>query len=89
MANTYRVIWIKLNQLVWENAHMVSEFKVYLSASFYLQDGTRQKSTGIDMEQNTVTVNLCIWQHKPPRRFAPCRLDVDDIGLLDRSSWVT
>jgi len=51
MAKIYRVIQIKLNQLVSENVHMSTDLpKAYLSAvctniyqSFYLQDGGKKQ----------------------------------------------
>ena len=68
MAKSYRVIQIKLNQLVLENVHMTTDlptkrFKRYLSDknfSDFLPTRWPQKSTGIDMEQNYVTITLCI-----------------------------
>jgi len=55
MAKNYRVIQIKLNQLVYENVHMIADLgptsKTYLSTitvsniyqSFYLQDGGKNQ----------------------------------------------
>jgi len=66
MAKIYCVIQTKLNQLVLENVRMIADlptkqFKCchsdkHFSQSFYLQNGRRQKSNGIDMERNYVTV---------------------------------
>ena len=66
MANIYCVIQIKSNQLVSENVHMITDLptqriKRYHSDkhfSEFLPTRWRQKSTGIDMEQNYVTVTL-------------------------------
>jgi len=69
MAKIYRLIQIKLNQLVQENVYMITDlplkriFKRYHSDkhfSEFLRTKWRQKSTGIDKEQNYVTVTLCI-----------------------------
>jgi len=67
MAKIYRVIRIKLNQFervsIWSVTYQQSVFKRYLSnehLSEFLPTRWRQKSTGIDMEQNYVTVTLCI-----------------------------
>jgi len=68
MAKIYRVIQIKLNQLVQEKSITINDFqqivfKRYHSGklfSEFLPTRWRQKSTGIDMEQNCVTVTLCI-----------------------------
>ena len=68
MAKIYRVIQIKLNQLVyemctWSMTYQQSVFKRYHSdrhLSEFLPTRCRQKSTGIDMEQNYATVILCI-----------------------------
>jgi len=57
MAKIYRVIRIKLNQLVYENVHMITDlsteeilFKRYHSDILrVLPIRWRQKSTGIDM----------------------------------------
>jgi len=57
MAKTYRVVRIKLNQLVKENVHMIALFKRYRSDKYFsefLPTRRRQKSTGIDMEQNNL-----------------------------------
>ena len=68
MAKIYRVIEIKFNQLVYEKCpydHWLTN-KAYLSAitvtNFIrvLPTRWRQKSTGIDMKQNYVTITLCI-----------------------------
>jgi len=59
MAKAYRVVRIKLNQLVKENVHMIALFKRYRSDKYFsefLPTRRRQTSTGIDMEQNYVTV---------------------------------
>jgi len=69
MAKFYRVIQIKLNELVSENVYMITDlptkniFKCYLGDEHFkefLPTRWRQKSTGIDMEQNDVTVTLYI-----------------------------
>ena len=68
MAKIYRVIQMKLNQLVLENVRMITDlptkriFKRYHSDKHFSECLTkrwRQKSTGTDMEQNYVTVFLC------------------------------
>jgi len=70
MAKIYRVAELKLNQLVnWQNVRMIHwlTIKAYLSVitvtklseSFYPQDGGKYQ-LAIDMEQNYVTVTLCI-----------------------------
>ena len=64
MAKIYRVIQIQLNRLVSENVHTITDlsakrFKRYHSDKHFpefLPTRWRQKSTGIDMEQNYVTV---------------------------------
>jgi len=62
MARIYRVIQIKLNQLAYENAHMITDLPtkcIYKgcfgdkSFSEFLPTRWWQKSSGIDMEQNT------------------------------------
>jgi len=73
MANTYRVIQIKLNQFkkmsIWSVTYHQSVFKCYHSNkhfSEFLPTRWRQKSTGTDIEQNYVIVTLCIpgiYQH--------------------------
>jgi len=67
MEKIYRVIQIKLNQLVEENIHTQTYqqivFKRYHGDehfSEFLRTRWRQKSTGIDMERNYVTVTLRI-----------------------------
>jgi len=69
MTKIYRVIQIKLNQLVEENVHMITNLptkhiKRYHNDkhfSKFLPTRRRQKSAGIDMEQKTyITVTLCI-----------------------------
>jgi len=69
MAKICRVIQIKLNQFkktsIWSLTYQQSVFKRYRSDkhfSEFLPTRWRQKSTGIDMEQNYVTVTLCIDQ---------------------------
>jgi len=70
MAKICGVIQIKLNRLVSGNVCMIIDLtnKAYLSAitvtNIYEFLPTRwwQKSTGIDMEQNYVTVALCAVQ---------------------------
>jgi len=70
MAKICGVIQIKLNRLVSENVCMIIDLtnKAYLSAimvtniSEFLPTRWWQKSTGIDMEQNYVTVTLCAVQ---------------------------
>jgi len=60
MAKIYRVIQIKLNQLVYENVHLITGLptKRILALSLdkhfseLLPTRWRRKSTGIDMEQN-------------------------------------
>jgi len=66
MAKIYRVIQIKLNQLVSENVHMISDleqnvFKRYHSIK-YLSEMIKiaAKINCIDMEQNYVTVTLYV-----------------------------
>ena len=65
MAKMYHVIQIKLNQFkknvhhwltnkAYKRYHNDEDFSEFLAARW------RQKSTGIDMEQNYVTVTLCI-----------------------------
>ena len=61
-------IQIKLNQLVSENVHVITAYlsvitSTNISRSFTYKMAT--ETTGIDMEQNYVTVTLCIinWQH--------------------------
>jgi len=67
MAKIYRVIQTKLNQFkklsTSSLTYQQSAFKRYHSAkhfSEFLPTRWRQKSTGIDMEPNYVTVTLCI-----------------------------
>jgi len=73
MAKIYRVIQVKLNQLglvqenvVWSPTYQQSVgpyYKRYHSDkrfSEFLPTRWRQKSIGIDMEQNCVTVTPCI-----------------------------
>ena len=67
MAKIYRVIQIKLNQFkkssIWSLTYQQSVFKRYHSDkhfSEFLPTTRRQKSTGIYMEHNYVTVALCI-----------------------------
>ena len=69
MAKIYRVNHVKLKQLVykmstWSLTYQQSVFKRYHAQwqTFLrvLPTRRRQKSTGIDMEQNYVTVTLCI-----------------------------
>jgi len=68
MAKIYRVIQIKLNQLVSENVHMISDleqnvFKRYHSRPIkYLSEMIKiaAKINCIDMEQNYVTVTLYV-----------------------------
>ena len=67
MAKIYRVIQTKLNQFKKMSTssltYQQSAFKRYHSAkhfSEFLPTRWRQKSTGIDMEPNYVTVTLCI-----------------------------
>jgi len=62
MATIYRVIQIKLNQFkkmpIWSLTYQQSVFKRYHSDKHFLgflPTRWRQKSTGIDMEQNYVT----------------------------------
>jgi len=69
MAKICRVIQIKLNQFkkmsIWSLTYQQSVFERYRSDkrfSEFLPTRWRQKSTGIDMEQNYVTVTLCIDQ---------------------------
>jgi len=67
MAKIYRVIQIKLNQLVSENVHVITDLPTKRFtrchsdrhfSEFCLQHGGK-KSTGIDMEQKCVTVTVC------------------------------
>jgi len=63
MAKIYHVIQIKLNQLIWENVHMITcltAITVTNILSEFLPTWWRQKLTGIDTEQDYVTVTLCI-----------------------------
>jgi len=63
MAKIYRVIQ-KIKSVSLRN-YQQSVFKRYYSDKHFselLPTRWRQKSTGIDMEQNYVTVTLCIWQ---------------------------
>ena len=68
MAKIDRAVQIKLNQLfkkssTWSLTYQQSVFKRYHSEKHYsefLPTRRRQQSTGIDMEQNYVTVTLCI-----------------------------
>ena len=70
MAKIYRVIQIKLYRSAEENVRMITDlltkqsvFKRYHSDehfSAFLPTRWRLKSTGIDMEQDYVTVALCI-----------------------------
>jgi len=67
MAKIYRLVQIKLNQFkkmsTWSLTYKQSVFKRYRSDehfSEFLPTRWRQKSTGTDMEQNYVTVTLCI-----------------------------
>jgi len=67
MANIYRVILIKLNQFkkmsIWSLTSQQSVFKRYrIDEHFweFLPTKWRQKSTGIDIEQNYVSVTLRI-----------------------------
>jgi len=67
MTKIYRVIQIKLNDLVLKMSicsltYQQSIFRCYHSDkhfSRFLSTRWRRKSTGIDMEQNYVTVTLC------------------------------
>ena len=70
MAKIYRVIRVKLNQLISENVHMitdssakridqVSTITVSNISPEFVPRRWWQKLTGIDMEQNYVTVTLC------------------------------
>jgi len=53
MAKIYRVIRIKLNQLVYENVHMITDLpteravfkRCQIYQSFYLQDGSKNQLT--------------------------------------------
>jgi len=68
MAKNYRVIQIKLNQLVYENVHMIADLgptsKTYLTLSQYqifirvFTYKMAAKINCIDIEQNYVTVTL-------------------------------
>jgi len=53
---------------------------------------SRTAATTVSHPSASAVVRYCLplptqhhQKHKPPRRFAPCRLDADDI--LGRSSW--
>jgi len=71
MAKIYRVIQIKLNQLVQENVRIITDLPIkrikryHSDKNFldFLHTKWRQKSTGIDMEQNYATVIQCICRH--------------------------
>ena len=67
MAKIYRVIRVKLNRFkkisTWSLTYQQNVFKRYHSIkhfSEFLPTRWRQKSTGIDMEQNYVTITLRI-----------------------------
>jgi len=69
MAKIFHVIQIQLNQLVFLNAHIITDvltkrtFKHYHNDKHFkefLPIRCQQKSAGIDMEQYYVTVTLCI-----------------------------
>ena len=68
MAKTYRVTQIKLNQftkmyiisLTCKHGSHLSAITVANISQEFLPTRWRQKSTGIDMEQNYVTVTLSI-----------------------------
>ena len=72
MAKIYRVIQIKMNQLVQENVHMITDLATkhiqvlsqWQTLSTFLPTRWRQKPTGTDMEQNYVSVTLCIQRDK-------------------------
>ena len=76
MANICHVIQIKLNR----NGKHFSEF---------LPTGWRQKSTGIDTEQNYVTVRLCILATSPSATIAPSALSVRafEMPVKSRMTW--
>jgi len=69
MAKNYRVIQIKLNQLVYENVHMIADLgptsKTYLTLSQYqifirvFTYKMAAKINCIDIEQNYATVTPC------------------------------
>ena len=58
-----KIIRVHKKMSIWLLTYKQSVFKRYkvthISQSFYIQDGEK-KSTGIDMEQNYVTVIPCI-----------------------------
>jgi len=68
MVKIYRVIEIKLNQLVQENVRTITDLadNAYVSAITvrnisheFSPNRRRQKSTGTDTERNYVAVTLC------------------------------
>jgi len=60
MAKIYRVIQTKLNQLVKENVQQSVFKRHHIYFSEFLHTIWRQKSNGIDMKLNYVTVTLCV-----------------------------
>jgi len=65
----YHVTQIKFNRLVYENVHVIinlptERIQVTAEQEFVrvLPTRWRRKPAGIDMEQNNVTVALCIYQ---------------------------
>jgi len=68
MAKIYRVIQITLNQLVYKKVHMITDLPTWRIKRYhsdkqfseFLPTRWRQQSTGMDIGQNNVTVNLCI-----------------------------
>ena len=68
MAKIYRVVYIKLSQLVQENVHMITDlptkrFKRYHGDKHFSEFFSYKmsaKSTGIDMAQNYVIITLCV-----------------------------
>jgi len=62
----------------------VNADNVALPASSNCSALRRSRTTGLS-RSSEYTVSA-LDEHKPPRRFALCRLDADDI--LGRSSWV-
>ena len=103
MAKIYHVIQIKLIQLGHENVHMItdlpakhiqalSQWQTFLRV---LPTRWRQKSTGIDMEQNYVTVTLCIDEYPVdkfnnfvPRRYhlpvLPVAMHIQRVLIMDK-----
>ena len=100
MAKTYRVIQIKLNHSkkmsIWSVTYQNSVFKRYHSDEHFAEfipTRWRQKSTGIDMEQNSVTVTLCIFSTERVVVFvavaAECTVLNGSVNRCRQTNWLT